>query len=76
MQNKYVGERRGNLKKTHYMIWKKNLDEMEVENFFKASVRLRWAFNQELTYAKTAMGILLLMNSKCEKCEMNTLKTS
>jgi hypothetical protein len=65
MQNKYAGERRGSLKKTCYKIWKKNLDEMKVENLLKASISSRWDFNHELTYVKTAMGILSLVNSKC-----------
>jgi len=49
-QNQYAGERRGSLKKTCYMIWKINLDNMKVENVLKASVSSRWDFNQDLTY--------------------------
>jgi glucose-6-phosphate isomerase len=33
-QNKYVGERRGSLKKTCYMIWKK-IGQNESRTFFK-----------------------------------------
>jgi hypothetical protein len=55
MQNKYVGERRDSLKKLYYMIWKKNFDKMKVENFLKESISSRWDFNQELTYAMTAL---------------------
>jgi hypothetical protein len=65
MQNKHVGERRGSLKKTCYMIWKKNLDEMKVEHFLKAFISSRKDVNHELTSVKTAMGILSLVNSKC-----------
>ena len=65
MQNKYVGARRGSLKKICYMIWKKNLDEMKAENCLNESISSRWDFNQELTYAKTGMGILLPVGSKC-----------
>ena len=38
MQNKYVGGRRGSLKKTCYKIWKKNLDKIKVESLLKASI--------------------------------------
>jgi hypothetical protein len=65
MQNKYVGELSGSLKETCYMIWKNNLDEIKVENLLKASISTRWDFNRELTYVKTAMGLLSLVDSKC-----------
>jgi hypothetical protein len=65
MQNKYVGERRGSMKKTCYKICKENSDVMKVESFLMASVSSRWDFNHELTYVKTAMGIFSLVNSKC-----------
>ena len=48
--NKYVEEKRGSLKKTCYMIWKVNLDDMKEENVLKASVSSRWDFNQDLLY--------------------------
>jgi hypothetical protein len=74
-QNKYVWERRRSFKKTFYMIWKINLD-MRVENVLKSSVSSRWEFNQDLTYVKTALGILSLVNSKCYTCGLNNLKAS
>lgn len=37
-QNKYVGEIRGSSKKTYFLIWKINLDDMKVENVLKGSV--------------------------------------
>ena len=41
-QNKYVRERRDSLKKTYYVIQKKNLNKMRVEHFWKESVHSRW----------------------------------
>jgi hypothetical protein len=58
-QNKYVGERRGSLKKTYYMIWKINLDDMKVENVLKASVSSRWDyFNQDVTYIDSSENLV------------------
>lgn len=74
-QNKYAVERRGSFKKTRYMIWKINID-MRVENVLKAFVSSRRDFNKDLTYVKTALGILSLVNSNCYTCGLNILNAS
>lgn len=49
MKNKYVEERRYSLKKACYMVWKKNVDKMKVENTFSMGFQPRTNIRQDGT---------------------------